>query len=148
MRVLVAFKHFWSLFWSLLVTFLVTLGHFFLSLLVTQIHSLYERVDCFQTLLVTLGHFSGHFWSQKHRLCMRVLVAFRRGALLVTFLVTFGHTKHRLCMRGLVAFKHYRSLFWSLLVTRIQALYERVGCFQTLLVTFLVTFGHTKIGSV
>jgi hypothetical protein len=76
-------------------------------------------------------------------------------------------------MRGLVAFKHFWSLFWSLLVTQIQALYERVvafnhfwslfgsllittiqalyervGCFQSLLVTFWVTFDHNNTGSV
>ena len=63
---------------------------------------------------------------------MRGLVAFRRGALLVTFLVTFGHIsghfgsqEHRLCLRGLVAFRR-----------------------GALLVTFLVTFGHKNTGSV
>jgi hypothetical protein len=142
-------EHFWSHFWSLLVTR-------------TQIR--YERVGCLQAWS-TFGHISGHFWSQEHRLCMRGLVAFTHfwsffghfwsqniqalyekvgcfQTLLVTFFVSFGHKIYRLCMRGLVAFEHFWSLFWSLLVTRTQALYEKVGCFHTFVVTFGHFFGH------
>jgi hypothetical protein len=113
MRGMVAFKHFRSLFWSL-----------FWSLLVTKMQALYEREGWL--LSNTFGHFSGHFWSHKYRLCMRERVGCFQ-TLLVHFSDHFWSQKYRLCMRGFFAFKHFWSLFWSLLVTKMQALYERVG---------------------